>query len=306
MAVLEILIRSIPNSYKVKKNYLDNLSNEIEVLIFGSSHTYNGLNPELFNLATFNAANNSQFLDYDYEIFKRYESHLDNLEYIVIPISYFSLFATMDNAFEPWRIKNYNIYYKFQLSHSPKYYSEVLSNRLDVNMRRLVNYYIYEKSDTHSSKLGWNMHYREKENSDLELEQNGELTAKLQSVFDTENSKDIEKMMAYNLNILNNIINWSKENQVKVIFVTPPAYFTFTDNLSQKQLQIISKTVQQILLDNTNCFYFDFLNHPNFDKGDYEDSHHLNASGAQKFSILVNGVIENLRREDNTSFYSLE
>lgn len=231
---------------------------------------------------------------------------MNNLEYIVLPISYFSLFATMDNAFEPWRMKNYNIYYGFRLSRSPVYYSEVLSNRLDFNLRRIVNFYIKGRADTNSSESGWNMHYRSKENSDLELEQNGKFMAEVQNVTEKENSGDVEKILNYNLTILNDIIKWSKDNHVKIIFVTPPAYHTFTENLSQNQLQLISETVEQILLKNDNCFYFDFLNHPGFDKSDYEDSHHLNDSGAQKFSVLVNDVIEGIRKKENISFYNYD
>ena len=94
--VLEIAIRKIPNDYQLKKDYLDKNAAEINTLILGSSHTFYGLNPEYFSKKTFNAAYVSQSLDLDYEILKKYDSKLKNLKTVIVPISYFSLFETLD------------------------------------------------------------------------------------------------------------------------------------------------------------------------------------------------------------------
>ena len=103
--VLEIAIRKIPNDYQLKKDYLDKNAAEINTLILGSSHTFYGLNPEYFSKKTFNAAYVSQSLDLDYEILKKYDSKLKNLKTVIVPISYFSLFETLDTDVEKWRIK---------------------------------------------------------------------------------------------------------------------------------------------------------------------------------------------------------
>ena len=104
--VLEIAIRNIPNDYQLKKEYLDKNAEEINTLILGSSHTFYGVNPEYFSKKTFNAAYVSQSLDLDFEILNAYNSKLKKLKTVIIPISYFSLFETLETDIEKWRIKN--------------------------------------------------------------------------------------------------------------------------------------------------------------------------------------------------------
>ncbi len=111
IVIMELLLRNIPNTYSYKKNYLDQHSNEIEILFLGSSHAYRAINPKFIHLNGFNAALISQSLDYDIEILKKYEKQMDKLKFIVIPIDYFSLYNRLETGIENWRIKNYNLYY---------------------------------------------------------------------------------------------------------------------------------------------------------------------------------------------------
>src|SRR5690606_22742388 len=105
ISVTEVLIRSIPNEYSIKKDYLDRNSNEIEILILGSSHTLRGVDPKYMNYKAYNAAMVSQSIDYDLEILKKYEGNWDSLKTIVLPISYFSLYSNLENEVESWRVK---------------------------------------------------------------------------------------------------------------------------------------------------------------------------------------------------------
>ena len=94
---MECLLRQIPNVYRFKRNYLDTNSDKVEILFLGNSHSYFGLNPEYTEKRSFNAGHVSQTLDYDLEILKKYENKWENLEFIVIPISYFTLFDKMSD-----------------------------------------------------------------------------------------------------------------------------------------------------------------------------------------------------------------
>lgn len=301
IVILEILLRAMPNSYKVKKNYLDHHADEIKTLILGSSHTYNGLNPEYFKEGTFNAANNAQFLDYDFELFNAYKDDLENLETIIIPISYFSLFGTQENAFEPWRVKNYNIYYKLKINHSLAYNSEVLSNRFDHNIRRLIRYYIKGDSDSSSDTLGWNVRYKNHDPADPNFEKDAERITSVQNAF---KNYDMDLVMHYvnvNRDILNKFITWANQNNARILFVTLPTYESFNRHLDPKQMDFIAETMAEIQQESSNVFYYDLQFDTDFTMEDFEDSHHLNASGATKTSIKVNAFLEKLSRNDAIS-----
>ena len=125
--ILELLLRQIPNDYILKKEYLDKNSDSIQVLILGSSHSLHGLNPAYFKKRSFNAANYSQSLDYDLEILRKYENNWHQLEYVVLPVSYPSLFEKIEDSIESWRVKNYVLYYKIRISKHLTYYAEIIN-----------------------------------------------------------------------------------------------------------------------------------------------------------------------------------
>ena len=77
---MEPLLRNIPNDYNYKKNYLMNNSNKISKLFLGSSHTYNGINPDFISGNAFNGSHISQSIDLDYEIIKKYKNNWEEIE----------------------------------------------------------------------------------------------------------------------------------------------------------------------------------------------------------------------------------
>ena len=87
--IMEISLRAIPNDYKQKRNYMDSHSDEIEVLVLGSSHSLYGINPKYFSQKTYNMAYVSQSLDLDYKILEKYYNRFKNLKTIIVDISYF-------------------------------------------------------------------------------------------------------------------------------------------------------------------------------------------------------------------------
>ena len=66
--IMEVALRAIPNDYKQKRSDMDSRSDEIEILVLGSSHSLYGINPKYFSQNTYNVAYVSQSLDLDYKI----------------------------------------------------------------------------------------------------------------------------------------------------------------------------------------------------------------------------------------------
>ena len=125
--IMEVALRAIPNDYKQKRSYMDSHLDEIEVLVLGSSHSLYGINPKYFSQKTYNMAYVSQSLDLDYKILEKYGNEFKNLNVIIVDISYFSLYSTLETGPEPWRAKNYNIYYDIPTSKATNNF-EVLTN----------------------------------------------------------------------------------------------------------------------------------------------------------------------------------
>lgn len=278
---IEILLRSIPNDYSYKKNYLDRNSSKIEVLFLGSSHAYRGINPEFIDFKSFNAAYVSQQVQYDHEIIKKYDGHWDNLKYIVMSISYFSLFSNMEESGESWRIKNYLIYYKMNTSRDAADYFELTSNDFGINAERIESYYRYGKSDVSTSNLGWG---RFKANQ--KFKDDGKIAAK-------RHTKDIKDNLVFeeNLDTLNAIIDYAKQRNIIILFYTPPAFHTYVDNLNQKQLNKMIETMQLIDNQHDNVMYLNLLTDNSFTESDFFNSDHLNETGAKKLTKKINQIL---------------
>ena len=280
--VLEIAIRKIPNDYQLKKEYLDQNAAEINTLIFGSSHTFYGLNPEYFSKKTFNVAYVSQSLDLDYEILNAYQSKLKKLKTVIIPISYFSLFETLETDVEKWRIKNYVIYYGFENKYTFADNFETLDNHITLNVKKVVKHYALNKSFITASNLGWGTNF----NSNNKKAFEGDFTAKKHTV------KNFD-LYPENLKSLHKIIDLCKKKNVDIVFITTPTHSSYSKNLDSIQLEKTTKTISDLVKNNSNCSYFNLLKSGKFTNEDFYDSDHLNEIGAKKLSIFTNSLISN-------------
>jgi hypothetical protein len=282
MVVLEISLRKIPNDYINKKHYLQQNSNEINTLILGSSHSLYGLDPVYFSANTFNASHISQTLNFDYEILKKYDHKFENLKAIVLPISYFTLYEVLQNTDEDWRVKNYIIYHELDNQYDLKYFSEVFSNKLSLNIARLVSFYLNDDSNIFVSNLGWGTKYKSEQSKNLKK---SSLSAvKRHTINDFE-------YLADNILSLYGILEWSKNRSVQVVLFTPPAYIDYRNNLNEAQLSTLVETAEDIANKFDNCTYYNLINSKEFTFQDYYDGDHLNEIGAKKLSLLINDKI---------------
>lgn len=278
--VLEISIRKIPNDYQLKKTYLDKNAAEINTLILGSSHTFYGLNPECFSKKTFNAAYVSQSLDLDYEILKKYDTKLKNLKTVIIPISYFSLFETLETDIEKWRIKNYVIYYGFENKYHFTDNFESLNSHIKQNVKKVIKHYAFNQSFITASNLGWGTNF----NSKNKKEFTGEFTAKKHTA---KNFNLFQK----NLKSLQNIITLCKKHKATVLIITTPTHESYYQNLNKNQLEKTTQAIYKLAKKNPNCNYLNLLKSEQFTNNDFYDADHLNEIGAKKLSIYLNRKI---------------
>lgn len=279
----ELLLRKIPNEYSIKKDYLDENSNQIEILVLGSSHTYIGVNPEFISGNAYNAALVSQSLDYDFEILKKYNGEWDSLKTIVLPISYFSLYFNLENGVESWRVKNYNFYFDLHKGGKWKYFTEIFNTPFENNIKRIYKYYLRRNSfKIPTSNLGWG--YQSAKQKPKRMEEKGKVAAERH----TQKSDYLFKSNVYHLK---NILTLAEQNNWNVLLVTPPAYYTYRKYLNQNQLNSTIDIISNSSLLFENVKYYNLIDSPKFLKEDFYDADHLNGKGTAKFSILLNNLI---------------
>lgn len=281
--IVELNLRKIPNNYSYKSNYLDKNSRNLQVLFLGSSHAFYDINPEYISSSSFNAGYTSQSLDYDFEILNKYRGQWDNLHFIVLPIDYFSLFSRLEDGIEAWRVKNYNIYYGIQKSFKIEDNAEIFSNRFNDNFTRLYKFKRENKTDFNCSKLGFGTDY------DSNNIQNIVETGKAAAL--RHKAKD-DQWFEKNVDILNKIVAFAKERNIKIILYTSPAYKTYIENLDTLQLNRTFQEIQKIVSSNSNLKHYNFLNDKSFDATDFFDGDHLNDIGAKKMTFKMDSLIK--------------
>jgi len=290
--LFEFALRKIPNDYAQKREYLDKNSHQIETLILGSSHAYFGLDPIYFDNNTFNAAKVSQSLEYDYEIFKKYSANMLQLKSVVIPLSYFSMFDLLSQSDdgESWRNKNYFLYSGIDIGAVNLFNkTEILGQNFSINIRRFINYYLKNVSSITSTELGWGYTYKSEESKDLYITGN-EAAIRHKCIIDPVIIKNIE-------DILNALVDYCKQRNINVLLLTLPAYQSYIEGLDSEQLNITLTIANSIAQKNENCTYINLLADSSFIARDFYDGDHLNEIGAQKLSLKVNKMLEEINEK---------
>ena len=277
---IEYSLRQIPNDYVAKKNYLDKNAQNIHTLIFGSSHSFYGLDPVYFAKNTFNASHISQTLDFDLALLDLYKDNFDNLKIIVLPVSYFTLFDKLENTIEDWRIKNYAIYYGLK-TNSLYHKFELLNGQVKANMNRLFNFIVNNRDDYVCTELGWGTIYKSEESKDLQ--ETGKMAAERHTQDDLFSEKNV-KIFEDNLKIMNQFYEFCKQRNIKLIIFTTPAYYTYRENLNTVQYQKTVEALNKFANERENCYYLDWFEDSDFVPKDFFDADHMNEIGTEKLS----------------------
>jgi hypothetical protein len=280
----EFLLRHIPNDYELKSNYLKLHTSEIAVLFLGSSHAFYGINPANVKEKSFNAAYVSQSLDLDDDILEKYDANWKSLKFIVVPISYFSLYSSLKHNDESWRLKNYEIYYGIKATDDLFSHFEIFS-RFEQNVDKLYLYYIKKNSLLSSSYLGWGEH--KSVMGKAEFLNSGTIAAKRHTGIN-------EEYFTKNKAILERIISFANQRNIQVLFYTPPAYKTYFEHLDAKQLNQTTHLMVDLAAHRNNVTYVNLLKDNSFDISDFHDADHLNRFGAKKLSVMLDGVIQHI------------
>ena len=282
LGVCENILRSIPNDYSYKHDWLIKNSNSIKILNFGSSHGYYDIRPEFFSKPAFNLAFVSQSLKYDKFLYEKYATACDSLEYVVLPISYSSFRSNLDKSKEWWRIKGYCIYMGCDYyGVNPKYNLEITSKEKKSQLKdAFLQQLNYRTCDT----LGFCTNYK-KEYRAQDWQSTG-LTAC------TRHSKGKKENIKTNLQYLEWIIQDCQTRNIKVILLTTPTFHTYYDVLNQDQVIEREEICNNLVKKYSNVTFLNWLKHEQFDEDDFFDADHLNEYGAEKLTKMLDEYIK--------------
>lgn len=291
LAVIEISLLFVPNTYSYKREYLETHIHDIKILLMGSSYIEEGICPELIGDSCFNLAISGRNIVYDAEIARKYFSKMDNLEIVVLPLDYFKFeFGRGENNPLDTRIDfgrftdTYRcMYYKYMNLHIDGFWfwPEILNSRLNF----LERFWQSSHENIECDSLGFVALPLNSRQSTWEYRS-------LPPIIDLSKKISREAFELYWPHI-EAIADCTNKNGIKLILVEIPKYKTFqrfiNDDVVHEKDELISKLREKF----NNVVYYDYTYCKDFVEDDFYDACHLSDMGAKKFSNMLREKIVN-------------
>lgn len=284
----EYRLSLINNSYSFLKQNIESQLKDINVLVLGNSQSSYGINPSLFKCKGFNLSNSSQDLYTDIMLLNYYLPELNNLKLVIFNISYFTLGYNNYDSDEKWR---YYFYEKYWGLNYPKL------NRFDLKNISLISLYTPQLSLYYATKnfnvnlaesfteSGWNNIDAKSDEENIQI---NDITGKAR--FLSHKNLINNETRNSNLKLLEKTISKLNENNINIVFLTPPVYSTYYKNADPILLNEIRSDIENLCSGN-KCKYISYFTDHRFTYKDFKNNDHLNSIGAEKFSRIIDTEI---------------
>lgn len=283
MGGAEYFVRSQPNIYKYKNDWMEQHVEEVETLIVGNSFAMNGIIPDSIGCNSFNLAFGGELLKYDHFLFFKWANRYKNLKMVIHSVAYDSFFqGSPDFVVDDIQETTYKLYmgcpehsvfslYSLESRHSKVFFEKMMRNITDK----------YEYSEAYR---GWQC--------------GADFSAELAPTYDRENKKyaRIQTVPSYeqaekNIKLIEDELSFCIKHNVCFVLISPPHWKSWNSMLSRRQ---ITKNLELVKsLQKKYLFaYFDYREDKRFVESDFSDRMHLTKSGAKKFSKILASDIQ--------------
>jgi hypothetical protein len=266
------------------------IKENINGCITGLSHFQVGIDETKFDEKTINLAVTSQDIFYDFEMIKYIYSQSDNLEslrFVIIGLSYYSFEYDLAKTINRYRQHSYYSFVnKYKDSNNEALYSmfdKFYDTAKDTFVEdfRIETYKVLKAID----EKGWN-EFISGELDDNKLKMGEEFV-------NQDSRKNYPETVKENIDILNKYIDFLRDKNVEPIIVISPHTKYYSENLSSDLKERFEEIVNEIK-KNRNIKVLNYFYSDEFTNNDFYDVVHLNRRGAEKFSLILNNIVNNL------------
>ena len=269
----EVYMRSLPNSYRYKDEWMLRNGERVSTLLLGNSHGFFGLVPSEMGDSVFNLCSVSQRAREDYYLLQRYASVCPHLHTVILVADNSNLFDRPLVDEEPFRVTYYQLYMGDQ-SHSclSRYGFEIAS--MQACWEKLKKY--HEIGGIGCDSLGWGTGYR--------FEDRDKESLKLDCV--KPHTFNNREATLTNAGYVKDIARWCQQHQVRLVLLQTPvckAYAAKTPVLQRQYINALAEDCRK----EFGALLADFSCDSSFTDDDFFDADHLNDVGARRFSRLL-------------------
>ena len=272
-------------NFGIKKKYLDSNSDQIELLILGSSHNQNAINPEFLNGKACNLAFGGQPISIDYYLLEKYIDKMPKLSTVVLEFSPHRFYN--DLVPSEWNGHIYSVLYNIKHKTEPislKNYSLVFSDYT------FFSSIFYDYCNPYAFKYKTNQYGFVTNDFNDRFEKLKYDTALINKTYTMQHSFYSRANFILNKEFYIKAIRKCQEKGVKVIFITPPFYKTYTEKIPINAKHEVDSLAADFVA-KYGVKYFDYSSDNRINIYDFKNDNHLNSTGAEKFTKLINTEI---------------
>ena len=287
--ILELLVLQIPFNYVKISKYLASEGKNIKILTTGSSQMICAVNPEFIDQKAINFGSTSQHHNTDYNIITQTKDRLENLEVVVLELSYSHLELPHNSKFF-WKNSVYLKYYEVNNFERKTYFKDklIFLSRPNIYWRVIIDHYIKHKEITEINRFGFDENQFagifEKLNYD-----DAKIPTKSSEINTSESSYLFEK----NTEFLYKMLNYLADKKLNVVITTLPMHRYYLRDRNPNILRRRDSILKLVLKNYNNVRTFrkeeDSIN---FTTPDFINHNHLNPIGAKKFTTELNTFIK--------------
>jgi hypothetical protein len=279
---VEVRLSRVPNSYNLKRMYLERQLDSVEVLILGSSRAYNGIDPNCLSLRAFNLADVSQSLYYDTRLLRKYVDRMPRLRCVLLEVSYFSLGYQIADSREAWRDYFYyhfwGIRYRNLSRFDPKLVSYIALYGVKPALK-CARKSFHEHLVRQLQSSGW-----WKEDTVLNGRHLSDSFGKARVAYHDSIIKPAH--FAENLHDLGALLGELRRRHIAAVIFSAPVLDSYSLH-TNPAINLRNQQAIDSLCSVYGCCRADYSDDKRFEVMDFTDADHLNARGAGKFSRIL-------------------
>lgn len=281
-AAAELLLARVPTSYSLKRAGFERMATRAEVLVLGSSHMSNDVDPSRFRVPGFNLANSSQSVGLDAELAGWAMPRAPRLRVLVLELAMFSLERRLYENPERWR----NAFYVREFG---VYEQPGPGFALDPRSHSLLHAFGGQEA------LALLLHPARRHGPPITPEGwNPADSAIVPTLDPATGARRVAEHVAHmreaavpaHLAALRRVIAAAAARGVRVVFVTTPVTGVYAAAMDTARWRRDQGAIRALAAP-CGLAYHDFLRDARFGTGDFVDTDHLNARGARRFSVVL-------------------
>ena len=293
---LEFYIFTRSSMFKLKADHFKENKDNIDVLILGSSHNMDGINPEYvdnFNLS--NLAVGGGDIRIDFGVFEYAIKKSPKLKFVILPLSY----HTIENGHNPKNVllcrylRHHNLNL-FEREESIKDYSLLLSNPELFKMYITIN---SRGKKVSINKYGYTTKipfYETDRFGNLNYDENIILNDTSNFFITRHKYEDLESYYR-NTKIMDHMINTCIQKNIIPIMISTPVYKSYYQSYLPAKEKWRKNYIHQFIEKYPSSIFLDYEQDSRFKVTDFKNEDHLNPKGAEKFSKILNDTLLSIK-----------